>query len=237
MPAPRKVNVKDKGQLEAALKRITAALREKRSRNRKDRAERKRIGQRITRRQLRIQKLKAWRATRKRQLAKLAKPGQRAVVEQAYKCVGVKESPAGSNRGPHPISTCQKHILGYDGVAWCGCFAGWLIEVFAGVDAIGSRVAYCPYIEEDGRLGRNGMKGKVPFDEGEPGDLAVFDWTDDGTEDHVEVIVKNKGGGAYETVGGNTSFEGASGSQSDGGCVAIRQRHSRDFVIVRPAYA
>jgi hypothetical protein len=236
MPTTPKVDPKDKAQLEAALKRITAALREKRQRNRADRAEAQAARKRITRRQLRMQKLEAWGKTRRRQLAKLTKTGQRKVVEAAYKCVGVVESPAGSNRGPHPISACQKAILGYDGVAWCGCFAGWLLETFGNVGAIGARVAYCPYIEEDGRLGRNGMLKIVGPNDGEPGDLAVFDWTDDGTEDHVEVIVENLGNGNYKTVGGNTSFEGAAGSQSDGGCVAIRHRSARDFVIVRPAY-
>lgn len=231
------VDPKDKTELEAALKRITSQLKVKRAKQRGDRSDRKRTTKRITRRQLRLQKLKAWRATRKRQLARLTKTGQRRVVEGAYKCVGVVESPAGSNRGPHPISTCQKHILGYDGVAWCGCFAGWLIETLAGVNAIGTRVAYCPFIEEDGRFGRNGMERIIADTLGQPGDLAVFDWTQDGTEDHVEIIVKNKGGGAFETVGGNTSFEGAMGSQSDGGCVAIRQRNARDFIIVRPDYS
>lgn len=230
------VNPRDRAALEAALKRITEQLRAKRRKQHGDRKARKRLNRRITRRKLRLQKLVAWRRTRRRQLARLTLSGQRRVVEQAYKCVGVVESPAGSNRGPHPITTCQDHILGYSGVAWCGCFAGWLIEVYAGVNAIGSRVAYCPYIEEDGRLGRNGMAKIVGDNDGRPGDLAVFDWTQDGTEDHVEVIVKNKGGGLYENVGGNTSFEGARGSQSDGGCVAIRQRSARDFVIVRPDY-
>lgn len=231
-----KVSPKDKQQLEAALERITKEIEAKRRRNRADRRKRKRLARRITRRRLRLQKLKAWRATRRRQLAKLKVPGQRAVVKAAYDAVGRVENPPGSNRGPHPISTCQKHILGYDGVAWCGCFAGWLLEVYGRVGAIGARVAYCPFIEEDARLGRNGMRKIVGDTQGEPGDLAVFDWQQDGTEDHVEVIVKNKGGGAYETVGGNTSFEGAAGSQSDGGCVAIRQRTARDFVIVRPNY-
>jgi hypothetical protein len=224
-----KVDPKDKQQVIAAIDKLTKRLRF-------EQKAQKKLWAKIRRNKAQIQKIKAWRLRRKRQLAKLNKTGQRRVVEEALRHVGKTESPAGSNRGPHPISTCQEHILGFDGVAWCGCFAGWLAEVYADVGAIGVRVAYCPYIEEDARLARNGFKGKVDMYQGEPGDFAVFDYEHNGIEDHVEVIIRNLGGGSYQTVGGNTSFDEA-GSQSNGGCVALRERHISLFAcIARPDY-
>lgn len=224
-----KVDPKDKEQVKAALDRLTKRLRYEQQANKK-------LWAKIRRNKAQIQKIKSWRRRRKRQLDKLTKTGQRKVVEEALRHVGKTESPAGSNRGPHPITTCQEHVIGYSGVAWCGCFAGWLAEVFAQVGAIGVRVAYCPYIEEDARLGRNGFAGKVALDAGAPGDFAVFDWTDDGIEDHVAVIVENHHDGTYTTVEGNTSFDDA-GSQSNGGCIALRRRSINDFAcIARPDY-
>jgi len=49
-------------------------------------------------------------------------------------------------------------------------------------------------------------------------------------------VVENLGGGSFRSVEGNTSFDNA-GSQSNGGCVAVRTRSIRDVgAIARPAY-
>lgn len=233
MPAPKKVNVKDKKQVIDAIERLTARLR-------KERREQSRLRARIAKNHAQIQKLHAWRLTRKRQLAKLQFSGQRRVVEGALRWVGTTEQPPGSNKGPTIISKCQIEIIGYDGVAWCGCFAGWHAENLAGVGAIGARVAYCPFIDADSKAKTNGFVGQVPLGEGRPGDFAVFDWEKDGVEDHVGIIVENLGSGWYRVVEGNTSFDytGGAAAQSNGGCVALKKRHSSTFgCIARPAYA
>lgn len=40
---------------------------------------------------------------------------------------------------------------------------------------------------------------------GRAGDLAMFDWNNDGVPDHVELVTGGRGAGRYQTIGGNTS--------------------------------
>ena len=57
--------------------------------------------------------------------------------------------------------------------------------------------------------------------------------------EHIEVVVSNNGDGTFTTIGGNTSGDGA-GSQSNGGCVALKTRYTTGgFPItsfIRPKY-
>lgn len=238
MPTPRKpvvsrakkpVDPKSEPDVKAAIERLTKRLRAERRENAAFRKA-------IAKNRAQIQKLEAWRRTRRRQLAKIHHPGARATVEAALKHVGRTESPPGSNRGVGIIDQCQIHWLGYAGFAWCGAFAGYHVQKHGGVDAITKRIVYCPWIDEDARAGVNGLLDRVPLDAGRPGDLCVFDWQHDGTEDHVGIIVENHGNGWYSCVEGNTSFDN-SGSQSNGGAVALRKRHNSLFgLIARPAY-
>lgn len=227
---PKKVNPRDEREVTDAINRLTTRLRA-------ERADTSALRKAIAKNRAQIQKLEAWRRTRRKQLDKIRNRGARATVKAALKHVGTTEQPAGSNRGPGIIDKCQQSIIGYAGVAWCGCFAGYHAREVGGVKAINSRVAYCPFIDADSATGVNGFeRGHIPLDEGRPGDFAVFDWTHDGVEDHVAIIVENLGSGAYRTVEGNTSFDNA-GSQSNGGCVALRTRHSSLFgCIARPNY-
>lgn len=240
MPAPRKpvtsrarksdrVDPKNEQQVEDAIKRLTTRLRSERRENAAYRRA-------IQRNKAQIQKLEAWRRTRKRQLDKIQNRGARAAVAAALRQVGRTESPAGSNRGIGIIDECQTYWLGYAGFAWCGAFAGYHVQRYGGVSALTKRIVYCPWIDEDARAGANGLVDRVPLDAGRPGDLCVFDWQHDGTEDHVGIIVENLGNGSYKTVEGNTSFDDA-GSQSNGGAVALRTRHNSLFgLIARPGY-
>ena len=41
--------------------------------------------------------------------------------------------------------------------------------------------------------------------QGRAGDLVMFDWNNDGTPDHVELVTGGTGNGGYSTIGGNTS--------------------------------
>lgn len=227
--APKKVDRDNEADVKNAIDRLTKRLRAERQENRGYRAL-------IAKNKAQIQTLEAWRRTRKRQLAKIKNRGARATVDAALRSVGVTENPPGSNRGPGIIDRCQMDIIGYAGVAWCGCFAGYHARRFGGVSGVSSRVAYCPYIDEDAQAHRNGFVGKVPLTEGQPGDFCVFDWEHDGREDHVGIIVENLGNGLYRTVEGNTSFDN-NGSQANGGAVALRTRSSSLFgLIARPAY-
>lgn len=226
--APKKVDPKDEADVQAAIERLTKRLRAERQENAVFRRA-------IQKNKSQIQKLEAWRRSRKGQLSKIRQPAARRVLEAALKCVGQTESPAGSNRGPGIVSKCQVEIIGYSGVAWCGCFTGYFLRKYAGLP-ITSRNAYCPYTVADAKAGTNGYKTQVPLDKGAAGDVVTFDWQHDGVADHQGFILENLGNGWYKTLEGNTSFDDA-GSQSNGGCVAIRKRYSADFAaICRPAY-
>lgn len=157
---------------------------------------------------------------RKSQLAKLD-PGPRAnAIALALHYVGVTERPAGSNRGPI-IDTWQQrfHMLGQP---WCGAFVGAMLEIAGKVD-VSDRIVYCPYIYEDAKAGRNGLRAVVDDTDTHTGDLVLFDFGGSVIA-HVGFLAKPyRGGQTIETIEGNTSF-GPGGSQDNGGAVARRTR-------------
>jgi hypothetical protein len=142
-------------------------------------------------------------------------------VKRALNKVGVKESPPDSNKC---FASDWYGMIG----PWCAMFVTWAYDP-CGCEATkqGSRWAYVPYIVSDAKAGRNSLKVVT----GDPikGDLACFDWDNDGEHDHVGIITANaKRGGAIPTVEGNTS---ASGSQSNGGQVLKKTRYVRSGEI------
>ena len=158
-----------------------------------------------------------------------------AVLKAALRYVGKTEAPAGTNRGPGIISRCQKAMLGYDGYFWCGAFVGYFLEKVGGVPISHKRIVYTPAIVADAKAKANGFEGWHPVAEARPGDLALFDWNmNDGvTANHVELVVRNLGGGQLECVGGNTS---KGGPNNNGGGI-YRQTRSMGLIgVARPRY-
>ena len=148
--------------------------------------------------------------------------GRRALAE-ALRHVGVKESPAGSNR------TMFGRWFGVDGAPWCAIFVSYCFDVGAGVvlcrgwpgAGTGPRgVAYVPTLAA--WLKANGRAVDGPA---RAGDIAVFDW-DGGVPDHVGIVIRSTATG-IETVEGNTAV----GNDSDGGEV-MRRRRARSTVAV-----
>jgi len=139
--------------------------------------------------------------------------GQKA-LEEAIKHIGVKESPAGSNK------VRFSEWYGMRG-PWCAMFVTWCY-VQAGSHAFvkGARYAYCPFIVFAARMGQNGLS--VTRDP-KPGDLVMYDWHGDGVSDHIELFEEwvNRAQGTFKAVGGNTAPDD-SGSQSNGGGVFRR---------------
>lgn len=162
--------------------------------------------------------------------------GAAAALRISEAFVGQTERPAGTNRGPGVVSTCQRAIIGYDGVPWCGCFVGYVLRL-AGVKGITSRIAYTPSIIEDGRAHRGGLAGIVAYANARPGDVVVFNFPGgDPVADHTGIVRAKLGNGQLATREGNTS-SGSSGSQSNGGGVFDRTRtRSEVAAIIRPAY-
>jgi CHAP domain len=141
--------------------------------------------------------------------------GRRALAE-ALRHVGVRESPAGSNR------TMFGRWFGADGVPWCAIFVSYCFDVGAGVvlcrgwPGAGTSprgVAYVPTLAAWLRA-----TGRELLEPPQPGDIAIFDW-DGGIPDHVGIVIRAHGAGV-DTVEGNTAV----GNDSDGGEVMRRHR-------------
>lgn len=189
---------------------------------------------------------------RSRRLAKIRhrqESGTAGTVAYARACVGITESPAGSNRGPDrfvevdgkrvPAGVSMFQLkFGLDGVYWCLCFASFSAIEHGGAKISGN-VAYSVAIESYARLHENGFV-QVRLEDARPGDFTI--WGFDGASapsDHGELVVE-VANGPKEDVGGNTSSEG--GSQSNGGGVFAKQlgsstRPLADLrMVVRPLY-
>lgn len=83
-----------------------------------------------------------------------------------------------------------------------------------------TRYAYCPYIVDDAKAGKNGLSiTKEP----QRGDLVLFDWKGDGVADHIGMFEAwiDRSKGTFKSVEANTS-PNDNGSQSNGGGVFRR---------------
>lgn len=136
-------------------------------------------------------------------------------LDYARDHIGVTEHPAGSNRGPQ-VDAWERacNVLG---APWCGCFANAVL-VAAGLPS-DFRLRFCPAIEA---MAKNGQDGWSWRSTPEVGDLVLY-----GTPvaHHVGIVESVSGGQDSSTIEGNTS-NGPGGSQSNGGIVARRHRHS-----------
>lgn len=132
-----------------------------------------------------------------------AAPLRIKAFKEALTHVGVKESPPGSN-----MQQFGKWY-GMNGRAWCAMFVSYC-EVAAGSKSFakGSRYAYCPYVVADARAGSNNLTiTRHP----QQGDIALYDWDNDGIADHIEFFDKwIVGTTRFASLGGNTSPTDAS---------------------------
>lgn len=110
---------------------------------------------------------------------------------------------------------------------YCAMGATWCYENEGDSPAFvkGSRYAYVPYIVADARNGRYGLK---TTEDPIAGDLVCFDWQWDSEYDHVGLFEKWTGDYEFQTIEFNTSPQGSSGSQSNGGGVYRRTRYLGD---------
>jgi hypothetical protein len=134
--------------------------------------------------------------------------------------IGETEKPAGSNRIPWASD--------WYGIAgpWCAmAVTRAYFEAGSKVFVRGSRYAYCPFIYEDAKYGRNGLALTT---DPQPGDVVLYDWDGAGVSDHVGLFAEwvDKSDGIFRAIEGNTSADDK-GSQSNGGMVARRARSSR----------
>lgn len=155
-----------------------------------------------------------------------------AALKRCQGELGTKESPANSNR------TKYGAWYGMDGSPWCAMFATWGYVLGAGDVGKqsksmrkGQTYAYVPYIVRDARAKANGLSvTSSPV----AGDLVCYDWSYDGTFDHVGLFEQwVPSSSSFYAIEGNTSTS----NDSDGGQVMRRQRSTsgQSTVFVRVA--
>lgn len=154
-----------------------------------------------------------WRARFKK---RHEKHGAALAVAFAKAHLGTSESPPASNRGPL-IDQWNLAVGTPPGPAayWCGAFANACL-VAAGFTPQ-HFMAYCPSIEAHARAGVDGWKWHGPGTRPSPGWLALF--TEGTVAGHVELVTGVQSDNRPVDIGGNTSRQGSSSSQSNGGGV------------------
>lgn len=138
--------------------------------------------------------------------------------------IGVKESPAGSNRVKYNTAYYGREVLG-SAYPWCAVFVWWCCRQ-AGV-GLPQKTASCTALKS--AAVKAGMWVSSGF---LPGDIVIYDWSGDGTMDHCG-IVESVAGASVTAIEGNTAV----GNDSNGGQVMRRVRSlSQISGAVRPQY-
>lgn len=130
--------------------------------------------------------------------------------------IGVTEHPAGSNRGPE-VDVWEKacQVLG---APWCGCFTNACLVAAGFADLVWLR--YCPSVEANAKSGFGGWSWHTSSPQ--PGDVVLYGAA---IAEHQGLVEEVTGSVDSSTLEGNTS-NGPGGSQSNGGIVARRHRHT-----------
>lgn len=153
-----------------------------------------------------------------------------SVVTKAKSFLGVKESPAGSNRVVFNTDYYGKEVSDPD-YPWCCTFV-WDVFRLCGAPGLfygGKKTARCQTVYEWGKE----KKLTVPKNSGRKGDLIIYDWNGNGVAQHIGFILSKNPDGTYDTIEGNTAV----GNDSNGGEVMQRKRQQDSILaIVRPEY-
>lgn len=164
------------------------------------------------------------------------------VLKIARAQIGVKESPANSNR--------QKYgrDYGMNGVFWCAQYVWWCAWKADGKKSKTiAHSASAAYIHEETiskcggkwvmKKNRSINTRKAYAKKAKGGDIVSFDFGRmDAYRDHVGMVDHVEGSYIY-CLEGNTTPDGKNGSQSNGGMVALKKRHYKAIcAATRPAY-
>lgn len=149
------------------------------------------------------------------------------IVNIALWQLGFKESPPTSNK------TKYGHWYGMDGVKWCAIFVSWVYAQAGVLLGMLNVVGFAAngYHHCESAYNHWKRNGKLTTDP-QPGDVIIYDWelAKGATEtdlqklaDHTGIFIQwlDRQSGTFEAVEGNT----ASGNDSDGGEVELRQRN------------
>jgi hypothetical protein len=134
--------------------------------------------------------------------------------------VGLSEEPAGSNK------IIFSNWYGMNG-PWCAMFVTYcFVEAKSKAFVKGSRYAYCPYMLNDAKYNRNGLR-LITAKEAQPGDIVLFDFKKNGVAAHVGILNSMAANHKkFTSLEGNTSGTNA----ADGGMVALMTRNTSDVI-------
>jgi hypothetical protein len=135
--------------------------------------------------------------------------------------IGVTEHPPGSNQGPEIDAWARACGLPPSRQNfWCGMFVNACLHAAGFADQVWLR--YCPSIEATAKAGAGGGWQWIRPGNVQPGDLVLYGSSE---AEHVGIVEETASGVDTSTIEGNTS-NGPGGSQSNGGIVARRHRHT-----------
>ena len=164
----------------------------------------------------------------------MAKCTASQVLTIARSQIGVKESPANSNKVKYTEWRIgKKSTAAYKYYHWCMIFVDWCLNQ-CGWDVLNNKhmndmscTAVMNWAKKAGYW--------IPVAKGgKPGDIAIFDWERDGKANHTGFVEKKLSDGIYQTIEGNTGI----GNDSNGGEV-MRRKRERKYILgfVRLPYA
>ena len=140
--------------------------------------------------------------------------------------IGVKESPAGSNRVKYNTAYYGREVSGA-GYPWCCTFVWWLFQRAGASDLFygGGKTAYCPAL-------LTYHKNQAVRKDYRPGDVIFFNFSGKASAAHVG-ICETWDGKNITTIDGNTGSK----NEANGGGVMRRTRNKKYIVgAYRPAY-
>ena len=151
------------------------------------------------------------------------------ILKIARSEIGVKESPAGSNKVKYNTDYYGREVSG-QAYPWCCVWVWWIFKQ-AGLSSLlygGEKVAYCPYLM---KYFQN--KGQFITSDYRTGDIVLFNWSGGKLAEHVGIVESVSSNGSIITIEGNTSVS----NDSNGGCVMRRVRSVKHIIGAgRPAY-
>lgn len=150
-----------------------------------------------------------------------------SVLAQARKDVGYwrHDDPQTGTKFGRWYAQGHGSYYGENGVPYCAMAVSYWFAM-AGAECAGLPEAYCPYILNDAKKAGAVLADKA---KAQPGDVVLFDWNG-GVVDHVGIVEKNCGS-YVQTIEGNTTIGGRSGS------VGRRTRSwSQVAAVVRPSW-
>ena len=148
------------------------------------------------------------------------------LIEFLHTQIGEYEYPSGSNRVKYNdwyYERSHAYHRNSKPYAWCGTFVAYSLH-WAGIYIDTDLFKALPYVPSAQNLLRaRGLNTDTP----QLGDVIIFDWNNDGFEEHIGFYL-GIDGDKVVTIEGNTSPDNK-GNQSNGGMVCKKRRNLRQI--------